>query len=398
VRDEHKVFVTQMLVAILGSKSTIIANIARFLQEQRPLIQTEKRLCRMLNNERIDWEELRYRNLELSARTIEKDDVIAFDPGDLVKRYACKMSHLYRVHDGSRNECGNGYEDFSVEAIQWRGGRKQHLPLYQKLINASCEDYISQNRQICDAIRTIHEVIGDNRGVWTFDRQHDRSRIFEKTLLCLKMRWILRAKENRSVIPEHPSFDRPNQYHPGLMDLAKGIRLSELPIRLTFPKRTGPLYVGWQRLRLVMDVRETPLTVLVVWDKRNEEPVILLTNLEVSSMTDAAVVFGYYLERWGKEEGYRFTKSFLNTEDIRALNWTAIQSLALLAFLVYAFVALFYRSAPDQVEQAAEERLNHFKNIEEVKYKYYRVAQLMRIILCEQLGRTLSPLGMTEVG
>ena len=35
--------------------------------------------------------------------------VIAIDPGDIRKKYASKMEYLYRVHDGSENDIGDGY-------------------------------------------------------------------------------------------------------------------------------------------------------------------------------------------------------------------------------------------------------------------------------------------------
>lgn len=399
-QPRHRVFFQEMITGLLGSKSALVANVARFLDEPTELKQTEKRLCRMLNNDQIPWEELKTRVTELEARRVNPDDVIAFDPGDIVKKYALKMENLYRVHDGSQDDCGNGYEDFQVEAIQWKDGKKHHIPLYQKLINAKCEDYISQNAQICDAIYAVHEHLGDKKGVWCFDRGHDRSRIFEKALLPLspKMRWIVRAKENRAVIPINPAYQNPRQYHPGLFDLARQIPLSGQPIRLTFPKVTGELFVGWERVRLAMDERDTELTVLVVHDRRNTEPVVLLSNLEVSSMEDAIVTFGYYLERWGKEEGYRFTKSFLNAEDVRMLNWEGIQNLNWLIYLTYVFVTLFYQSAPAEIDRLCEKRLKHFRDIDEVGYRYYRVASLMRILLWEQRGKPSIALSMTEVG
>jgi hypothetical protein len=317
----HKKFFAEMIIGILGSKSTLVANVARFLNEDQELGSTENRLCQMLSNPHLPWAELRERVIELGCFQVGRDDVIAFDPGEIIKEYAEKMENLYRVHDGSRDECGNGFEDFSVEAIQWRDGKKMHIPLYQKLISANCEDYISQNAQICEAIYAVHEHLGENRGVWAFDRAHDRSRIFGKALLPLsdRMRWIVRAKENRSVIPENPKYLMPGKYHPGLMDIVKRMPLWESPRRLTFPKTTGEIHLGWERVQLVIDNchHERWLSLVVAHDRRNKEPVVLITNERVLSPEDAIQVFGYYLERWGKEEGYRFCKSFLNTENIR---------------------------------------------------------------------------------
>ena len=398
-RPQYQKFIGEMVEGILGSRSSIVANVARFVSGESSIRHTEKRLCRNLNNDKIPWNEMHSRSLEMMSQQVGKDDVIAFDPGDLSKKYAKKMAHLYPVWNGSEKKISQGYEEFSAEVIQWKKGKKIHIPLYQKLSNADTDDYISQNQQITDAIRTIHDYLGDNRGVWTFDRGHDRAAIIEDCLLKLNLRWMMRVHENRSVIPLNSKYESLYQYHPGLMDLAMDIPLAKATARLTFPKKTAStVFLGWEKIQLPNDKRKTELTLLVIHDKRNQEPVVLLTTEKIDSMEQALVVFGYYLERWGKEEGYRFTKSFLGLEDIRMLHWEGIKNLAFLVFLTYQFVALFYRGAPDKIEALAQERLKHFKSIESVRFKYYRVAQLMRILLWEQKGVPINAIAITKVG
>jgi hypothetical protein len=396
---EHRRFLSEMISGILGARSPLISNVARFLDEPIALIQTEKRLCRELASRTVPWDELKERALELASFEVRMEDVIAFDPGDLIKHYAEKMENLYRVHDGSRDECGNGYEEFAVEAIRYEQGRRHHIPLYQKLTNAKCRDYISQNFQIVSAIQAVYEYLGENRGIWTFDRAHDRKLVFEKALLRLKLRWIVRSNENRMIIPEDSRYLLPRQYHTGVWNLVKQLPLSDQPIQLRFPQRSAPLYVAWHRVRLVMDPDPNRwLSVVVVHDRRNNDPVVLLTNLEVRNIEQAVIVFGYYLERWRKEEGYRFCKSFLNLENIRVMSFEAIANLAWLEHLTYAFVTLTYRSAPDRLDELCQQRLRHFVDLRKVRYRYYRVAEMMRVLLWEQRGKSEAPLLMTEVG
>ena len=80
------------------------------------------------------------------------------------------------------------------------------------------------------------------------------------------------------------------------------------------------------------------------------------------------------------------------------LNWQGIKNLAFLVHLTYLFVTLFYRAAPEAIEKLAVERLKHFKSIEFIRFKYYRVAQTMRILLWEQKGIPIEAIAMTEVG
>jgi Transposase DDE domain len=396
---EHRRFLARILTALLQTHSPWLSNLARALHEGCPLIQTEKKLSRLLGSKsRLPWSELDARATELGCHEVKWDDVIAFDPGDLIKEYAEKMDYLYRVHDGSRDQCGWGYEEFAVEAIQWRAGHRFHIPLYEKLTNASIPSYHSQNAQILDAIQAVYSYLGENRGIWTFDRGHDRGHLFTHAFLSpkLKFRWILRLKENRSVEPENPAFRLPRQYHAGIFDIVRQIKLTDQPLQLRFPQVTAPLYIGWHRVRLAsLDLEPGRwFSLVIVHDRRNKNPVVLLSNLEVQTPEQALVVFGYYLERWRKEEGYRFLKTALHLERIRTLRWERIERLAWLEHLAYFYLTLFYRSAPERIDSEMNQRLRHFVPLEKVSFRYYRIAQLVQILLAEQRGarEVLEPL------
>jgi hypothetical protein len=100
----HRKFVEQMVAGIIGSQSTLLSNIGRFLNEKCRLHHTEKRLSRMLNNFRIPLQELQVRMLELASFRVQDDAVIAFDPGDIHKKYARKMDGLYPVWEDQRRK------------------------------------------------------------------------------------------------------------------------------------------------------------------------------------------------------------------------------------------------------------------------------------------------------
>ena len=75
---------------ILGSKSTLISNVARFLNADAPLIYPEKRLCSMLKSKLWPREDLLARAVDIASSKVQREDVIAFDPGDVTKKYAKK--------------------------------------------------------------------------------------------------------------------------------------------------------------------------------------------------------------------------------------------------------------------------------------------------------------------
>ena len=396
-RAEHKKFIQDMVFGIIGGKSPLLGNISRFLAEDIELIHTEQRLSRLLRSDALSLDDLADRQTEVASRGVLNEDVIAFDPGDIIKSYAEKMENLYRVDDGSEDVCGNGYEEFGAEAVQWVNGRKFHIPLYSKISNAAFEDYIGQNFQIIQAIRRIQEHT-KNRGIWTFDRGHDRSQIYSRALLILDMRWIVRASENRSVEPENANFRLPNKYHPGVFDIVEQMKLTEQSLRLTSPKVTGELHLGWTRIKLLGDPRENRwLSLVVAHDRRNEKPVAMITTEQVKSAEDAITVFGHYLCRWGKEEGYRFTGSYLKLETLRTMSANSITRLAWLVHLSYFFVTAFYRGNPDGIEKQISARLQSFKPVENVSFKYYRVADLIRLIMCEEREKPYRALMSTQV-
>jgi hypothetical protein len=390
----HKKFIVELIVGILGSRSTLISNISRFLNEPIPLKSTENRICKMLTSSHLPWEGLKLRAIDLGALAVGKDDIIAFDPGDVTKKYAKKMAYLYPVHDGSTGKLSLGWEDFGVEAIHWENKKKIHTPLHSKLTNASCPGYISQNHQIIEAIKVIHERLGDDFGIWTFDRGHDRNILF-KFLLSLKIRWIVRLKLNRNL----RFVD--GEVTVKLEDFFDILQSSKPKTSwwLLFPKRSGELKVAWRKVKLPSDKTKRELNLVVIHDKRNEKPVVFLTNLPVHDDLSAMEAFGQYLERWGKEEGYRFCKSFLNLENIRPMNWPAIQNLALLVHLSYCFVSWFHRRDQEHIDSLCEENLKTFNSIDTIHYRYYRVGQLIQKLLCKEMNHEPGVLAlMTEVG
>jgi hypothetical protein len=385
----HKKYLADMIVGILGSRSTVIANMARFLNEPIALKHTEDRLCKMLASTHLPWDGLRVRATDIAARKVAKDDIIAFDPGDVTKKYAKKMKYLYPVHDGSTGKRALGWEDFSVEAVHWQNGRKHHTPLYSKLTNAICPGYLSQNHQIIQAIKAIHAELGDNHGIWAFDRLHDRNILFN-FLLSLKILWIVRLKLNRKLrfVDGEATVK--------LSDYIEILSLSKESWWLLFPKQSGELNIAWRKVKLPSE--KTELTLVVVHDKRNEKPVAFLTTLAVYDDLSAMAAFGYYLERWGKEEGYRFSKAFLNLENLRPLGWPSIQNLAFLVHLSYLFISWFHRRNQEAIDKLCGERLKTFNSINTIHYRYYRIGQLIQMLLWEQSGLNPGALAMTEVG
>jgi len=88
----------EMLYGIQASKDVKLSNIARTFKEDQPLIKTEDKLSRNLDDE--DFTDPMNREIvRLAASKVTEDMVIAIDPGDLRKRYAKRMEFLGRSMD-----------------------------------------------------------------------------------------------------------------------------------------------------------------------------------------------------------------------------------------------------------------------------------------------------------
>jgi hypothetical protein len=78
---------------------------------------------------------------------------------------------------------------------------------------------------------------------------------------------------------------------------------------------------------------------LVVVKGHGEQPLMLLTNLEVDRCGALRVV-EIYLSRWKCEESYRFIKQAYSLEDVRVLSYTALRNMMALVQAVFYFLSV----------------------------------------------------------
>lgn len=160
-------------------------------------------------------------------------------------------------------------------------------------------------------------------------------------------------------------------------------------VRSLGKKRAWRLQVGWMRDVHLPHYRpsgfctnepgRTRYSVVVAsGGVLGQEPLTILTTVDVLTSDDAARVVDGYLDRWGVEEANRFTKQGFALEDVRALTWTGLKRMAQLVMLAYGFLALLVHGPRRQVERVA----STFKSFGPVpEYLFYR--------LLEGIGRLL---------
>lgn len=389
-KREYARFFKEMIFGIIATRSPLISNITRAVN-RKAFTSTYKRLMRQLENNKIPWNEFIENIFYMSLDQVSLNDILAFDPGDISKEYAKKMEGLSYIYDGSKKETGIGYSILGLESIKWENEQKFQTPLLNKIIESSNNPfYISENYQIIKTISNILPKFKD-KGTWTFDRGLDSAVFFDQLYLVKNFKWVVRLGTNRNIL-------RGNDYSQKILlkDYDQNCFRTEGVFKLIHPKKSAPLKVFSEKIRIENCKIKKDINLITIKDERNKEPVYLATNLETPNPLDKICAFGTYLERWGKEEGYRFEKSTLNLEDIRVLGIDKVRKIIFLIDCTYLFISRFYMNNHHLLNYLCEKILDNFVNIQEIKYKYGRLVELFRLCILQHFG----PKGilLTQIG
>ena len=170
--------IAEMLYGIQASKDVKLSNIARSLKEYIPLIKTEDRLSRNLDD--IDFTDaINDKICSLASSKVLEDTVLALDPGDIIKPYAKKMENLCKVKDGSKHEKSDGY--WLCQVVASNMNDNDVVPMYNEAFSHKAKGFESMNKQIIKSIDTVSKYV-ENRGIWAIDRGGDNILFFKKFL------------------------------------------------------------------------------------------------------------------------------------------------------------------------------------------------------------------------
>jgi hypothetical protein len=324
--------IKEMIYGIQAAKDIKLSNITRALNESIPLIKTEDRLSRNLDDEEFT-DEINKEICRLGSAKIEDDMVIAIDPGDIRKKYAVKMEHLCTIRDGSEHELGEGY--WLAKAVAADIEHKKVIPLYLEAYSQEARGFTSENHQLFKVIETVSARIG-NKGIYAIDRGGDRGKLYDKFLeQDREKRFVIRLEKQRDLVHKGGKkncyllatlLPCPHQtvmikYEAGKEEKTT-ISYNALPVRL--PGRDYPLF-------------------LVVVKGFGKEPMMLLTSCPVNLKVKEAIwrIVEIYLTRWKCEESFRYIKQCYNLEDIRVRHYTSIRNLVVLILAVAYFASVY---------------------------------------------------------
>lgn len=326
--------IKEMIYGIQASKDIKLSSVTRSLNESIPLIKTEDRLSRNLDDEDFTAE-INNQICRLGSGKVLDDMVIAIDPGDIRKKYALKMEHLCKVHDGSEHEIGEGY--WLCKAVAADIEHKTVIPLYLEVYSQEAKSFLSENHQLFKVIDTVSLFTG-NKGIYAIDRGGDRGKLFDKFLeKDQEKRFVVRLVGKRDLVH-------------------KGVRKNSLVLATSLPCPHETVLIKYENgkeqkatvfynaVPVKLSGKDYPLFLIVV-KGFGKKPMMLLSHYPVNIKLKESIwrIVEIYLTRWKCDESFRYIKQCYNLEDIRVRHYISIRNMVAIVLAASYFAAVYLK-------------------------------------------------------
>lgn len=326
--------VRQLIYGIQASKDVKLSNISRALQEDIPLIKTEDRLSRNLDD--IDLtDHINNTVMRLGDDKITDDMVIAIDPGDIMKPYAKAMEHLCNIYDGSAGNTAKGYHLCQVTAANLEHNKL--VPLYCQAYSSAELGYETSTEKITSIISTVVQKVG-KKGVWAIDRQGDNLKIIQH-FNTEELRFVTRLKLNRYL---HFDNNKNKQVQAERIANHVKFRYKTQLVMLTDGK-VKEYTIEYGAINVSIPEDPDKWYTLVVIKGYGNHPMLLLTNEQVNyyNYKDLYNIIQIYLTRWKCDECFRYIKQSYNLEDIRVRSYIAIRNITAMVHAIAYFCCVY---------------------------------------------------------
>src|SRR5574344_1793018 len=261
-KPEEK-FIMDMLFGISKSSSTLISEISRGLKEDINLGYTIERLCNHLSS--FSNEKTIMTNYYNECKDYLSDEpIVLFDDSDITKIYGKKFEDLDRVVDGSSltTNIKPGYH--VCEAVVLGKNEKQPISLYSKIYSTKRKN---------------------------FDRGYDSNQIINY-MDETNNGFVIRMNDKRNFLFKG---NQKNAYKEALK------RKGKIRMELWFDnKEVHEVYISHTKVTMPFNKKNYEL--VFCYGLSEERPLILLTNLDISSKEDVIKVVRLYFSRWRIEE------------------------------------------------------------------------------------------------
>jgi hypothetical protein len=319
-----------MIFGILASKTVILAEISRSLNEDIKLKKTIERLSR--NLEKFKYTDEILESLSIETRPyIHADTPIIIDTSDIVKKYGVVFENMGKVRDGSTKEINvDGY--FLVEALIYNYKDKLPVPIYSDLFSPTAPGFKSENEEIIKCLDKIRSLYG-TKGIYTMDRGMDNT-LFFNHFEDNGQKFVIRLKKNRSVIFKGRQFN--------IVDLVKKYKGKYSTIITKKNGKQRKIQFG----NLPIQIPDIPNKIfnLVFVRGYGRKGLLLLTNLEINNGKDCLKPILNYIARWNVEEFIRFKKSQYKLEDVRVQSYQRLKNINFILSLAMSYISLASKS------------------------------------------------------
>ena len=356
-------FLQDMITGLVIAGHVHLTKIARALGRGYDNIHSaEKRLSLHLGSEAWEMAPLADRLLEDSAGLVGDDTLIVADLTDLAKYYARHLEGLGRVHDGSDPDkrLAPGYALFEAYA---RVGGWQLFPLAAELLKTYAGAATSENAEILQHVRRIHEAVG-HKGTWVLDRGFDRRNLF-RPLVRAGVAFLARLLGTRHV-----------RAADGRTLAVSALAAEHRPQR--WP-RGGRGYTTCCEVWLP-EVSAEPFLLVMHWRRYDSSPLLLLVSPQARRAGRTAAWFvRAYRRRWGVEDATRGIKQQFHLESFLVRSWRSIARLVWLVAWAFWWLNLW---GTDSYEELREALLAHpWRLPKEVVYLFDWIAtQIQRLL------------------
>ena len=316
-------FICNMIYGILSSKSCLLSEIARNLNERIYLRKTVTRLSRNLNG--FDGgEELLEAYLEAIKNRYNDKSVLIIDGSDITKPASTKLEGLCEVRDGSTGEIGTGYHTLGAAVLS---DRKLPYGVYSRIYSSKEKGFTSEDNENLKCFEFLSKHFSKSN-IRTMDRGFDCNKYYEY-FIKHNEKFIIRAKKNRNVIYKSSTVN--------ILELANRVKGK---YKLEYRDKSGmkrSVKISIIPIRLC-EFRKTELNLVVVYGF-GKTPMMLITNLKSDDKRLCTAVCKVYLMRWRIEEYFKFKKQSFDFENLRVQSLKSIRNLDLLLTITIGYVA-----------------------------------------------------------
>ena len=319
-------FVTDMIYGIEKSNSVLISEIARALNEKIKPKNTIERLCDNCNTMTLQENKILKDNyMNIALKQLPDEEIILIeDDSDVNKEYSSKLEDLCIVRDASKQKetYVNGYH--VCEIVGLSKNEKQPISLYSKIYSTESKEFLSCSEETKKSEKYVVEKIRENKPntkiIVVKDRGYDSFNLFKNTI-DNKVSFVVRLDGDRHLL-----FKDKKRIVKEVASKRKG----KIHTKLMYKGENVDCYISYTKVQLPK-IKNKDLTLVIIYRKDDENnPMYLLTDIDVKSKADVEKIARTYMLRWRIEEYFKSKKQNYDFENFRIRNLKGINNLNLI--------------------------------------------------------------------